>query len=50
VDWSLVRYGPREQWCGRSRNGKVMKVVFYFDRELALTDLGLLPEADSPGS
>jgi hypothetical protein len=30
------------------RDGQVLKLVVYFDREHALADLGLTPEARSP--
>jgi ketosteroid isomerase-like protein len=30
------------------RDGKVIRLTFYFDRELALADLGLGPETGSP--
>jgi ketosteroid isomerase-like protein len=60
----LVRYSGRGKTSGMDlkqlrttgaalfqvRDGKVTKFVRYFDRELALQDLGLTPEAGSSGS
>jgi hypothetical protein len=43
----LVRCGRREQTCSTSGGGRVIRAVYYFDRERALADLRLAPEADS---
>ena len=57
---ALVRYGGRGNPGGLQvepldaaclfhvRNGKVVRLVLYFDPEHALADLGLDPEGDSP--
>src|ERR1039457_1829786 len=57
---ALVRYGGRGNPGGlrvgppgaaclfHVRNGKVVRLVLYFDPEHALADLGLDPEGDSP--
>jgi ketosteroid isomerase-like protein len=46
----LEQIGEKGAWLFHIRDGKVTKIVYYFDRERGLTDLGLSPKADSKRS
>ena len=46
----LGQVQPNAAGVFQVRDGKISKVALYWDRERALADLGLAPEADSPGS
>jgi ketosteroid isomerase-like protein len=45
----LGQIGATQAHLFHVRDGKVARLVAYWDRELPLTDLGLAPEAGSPG-
>jgi hypothetical protein len=47
---AVEEIGARGAHLFRIRNGKVVKLIAHMDRERALADLGLAPEAGSPGS
>jgi ketosteroid isomerase-like protein len=46
----LEQMGAKGAALYHLRGGKVTRLVFYFDRDRALADLGLTAEADSPRS
>ena len=46
----LEQIGEKGAWLFHIRDGKVTKIVYYFDRERGLTDLGLSPKAGSKRS
>jgi ketosteroid isomerase-like protein len=46
----LGRLGAKGAQIIHIRDGKVTKVVIYFDRDRALTALGLAPDTDAPAS
>jgi hypothetical protein len=42
----LAQMQPTAAGLFQVRDGKVIKVVLYYERERALADLGITPEAD----
>jgi ketosteroid isomerase-like protein len=42
------QFGTEGAWLFHIHDSRVTRLVAYFDRENALADLGLAPEADSP--
>jgi ketosteroid isomerase-like protein len=46
----LAQIGARGASLFHIRDGRVTKLVRYYDRERALADLGLAPETGSPGT
>jgi ketosteroid isomerase-like protein len=44
----LAQMGAKGATLYHVRNGKVTRLIFYFDRQRAFADLGLTPEGDSP--
>jgi ketosteroid isomerase-like protein len=46
----IAQINPNAAAIFHARNGKISKVVLYWDRKRAVADLGLASESDTPGA